>query len=116
MVSLCEEEGEGPAVRRGPEGHYLMDVCAQSQMPFDSSMTPWTLDDWTLVSLSQIQFTVAACSVTMRSISAHAFARSPGSVSSAASSIAWLISGTSSSGQLTLLVWMMFLPLNVGSR
>src|SRR5918992_3994773 len=47
--------------------------------------------------------------------SAHACARSAGSVRSFASLIAVLISGTSSSGQLEFCVSTMFSPLNVGS-
>src|SRR5919108_999880 len=58
---------------------------------------------------------VGACSVIILFTSAHPFARSAGSVSSLASSIALLISGTSSSGQFEFCVSTMFSPLNVGS-
>src|SRR4051812_36212540 len=46
---------------------------------------------------------------------AHAVARSAGSVTSFASSISLLTSGTFSSGQLEFCDGMMFSPLNVGS-
>ena len=47
--------------------------------------------------------------------SAHACARSAGSVTSLAASIFSLTSGTSSSGQFEFCVGMMFAPLNIGS-
>ena len=56
-----------------------------------------------------------ACSVISLLTSAQAWARSAGSVSSLAASIALLISGTLSSGQFEFCVGMMFSPLNVGS-
>src|SRR5215204_5114656 len=56
-----------------------------------------------------------ACSTTSLFASAHACARSAGSVTSFASSIALLTSGTSSSGQLEFCEGTMFAPLNVGS-
>src|SRR5918992_3210064 len=56
-----------------------------------------------------------ACSTMALLASAHAVARSAGSVTSFASSISWLTSGTSSSGQFVLPLGMMLAPLNVGS-
>src|SRR5918998_3147443 len=56
-----------------------------------------------------------AWSVTCLFTSAQACARSAGSVTSLASSIALLTSGTSSSGQFEFCDGMMLSPLNVGS-
>src|SRR5215213_8121195 len=56
-----------------------------------------------------------ACSMIALFTSAQAVARSAGSVTSLASSIILLTSGTSISGQFELPVGMMFSPLNVGS-
>src|ERR687893_3208820 len=56
-----------------------------------------------------------ACSMMSLLTLAHSVARSAGSVTSFAASIASLTSGTSSSGQLELLVSKMLFPLNVGS-
>src|SRR5919112_163800 len=56
-----------------------------------------------------------ACAMISLFTSAHAVARSAGSVTSLASSMALLTSGTSSSGQFELPDGMMFSPLNVGS-
>ena len=97
-------------------GRHFSDVHDKSHIELNSLTAPLTLAERSSACLSQIQFTSGACSVTIRSIFAHASARSFGSVSSSASSIALLISGTSSSGQFELPCWTMFLPLNVGSR
>src|SRR3954454_5926077 len=66
--------------------------------------------------LSQIQLIAGASDVTILSISAHALARSVGSVSSSALLIASLTALSFSCDQLLLFAGRMFLPLNVGSR
>src|SRR3954452_1300572 len=53
--------------------------------------------------------------MTCLSMSAHACARASSPTTVSALSIAELIAGTSSCGQLELFDWTMFFPLNVGS-
>src|SRR3954466_8939974 len=76
--------------------------------------TPLTLADWMSGCLSQIHGTTPACSVTILSTLAQAAGRSSFG-SSSASSIALLMVGSLSCGQLELPCSRMFLPLNVGS-
>src|SRR4029079_4443059 len=74
-----------------------------------------TLAEAMLAWSSQMYGMAGACAETMSSTSAHAFRASSGSSINAAASIALLISGTLSCGQLELFSGTTFSPLNVGS-
>src|SRR5262245_43650220 len=93
---------------------YLSEVQANSHWALEIDATPLTLADWISGCLSQIHGSTPACSVTCLSIAAQAAGRCSFG-SSSASSIALLIVGSSSCGQLELPCSRMFLPLNVGS-
>src|SRR3954452_10373331 len=86
-----------------------------SHAALDLLTTALTSFDFTSGGLSQYHGITAAVPVTILSISAHAFARSAGSLSTSAFVIAALIFGSFSCGQFELFVCTMFLPLNVGS-
>src|SRR4051812_45537743 len=63
---------------------------------------------------SHVHGTAGACAVIMRLTCAQAFARAAGSMSAFARSIARLIAGSFSSGQLVLLAGLMLRPSKVG--
>src|SRR3954451_23423523 len=86
-----------------------------SQAAFAWLMTAFTSDDLISGGLSHVHGITAAVPVTILSISAHALARAAGSTRTSAFAIAWLIFGSLSCGQFELLVWLIALPLNVGS-
>src|SRR4051812_15579605 len=98
-----------------PSSYFVNALKLMSQAAFDLLMTALTSVDFTSGGLSQYHGIAAALPVTCLSIAAHAFARSAGSVSTSALVIAWLMAGSFSCGQFELLLWTMFLPLNVGS-
>src|SRR5690349_8529372 len=93
---------------------YFKLVQASSHWALEIEATPLTLADSMSGCLSQIHGTTPAWSVTCLSIAAQAAGRCSFG-SSSASSIALLMVGSLSCGQLELPWSRMFLPLNVGS-
>src|SRR3954465_9229154 len=93
---------------------YLSEVQGISQKMFDWEATPLTFADSISGVLSQIHGTTGACSTSILSTFAHA-ARRGALGSSSPVSIASLIFGSLSWGQLELPCGRMFLPLKVGS-
>src|SRR5919202_3973040 len=86
-----------------------------SQAAFDLFTTALTSVDLISGGLSHVHGITAAVPVTILSISAHAFARAAGSMSTSALAIALLIFGSFSCGQFELFVGLIAFPLNVGS-